>query len=95
MLNTNENIRTGAVRKALLTLSLEEAILDRHWDKMPPTCDKGLSPIDGIFTSPSLQITRGGYLPFNQHITSDHHTLWVGIRYRMMLGSNIPQLIMA
>jgi hypothetical protein len=74
-MDANEDARDGTVNDALMKLGLREAILDRHQDKSPQAThnrNKNRTPIDGIWISPSIYITVGGYLPFGEECPSDH-----------------------
>ena len=67
-LDANEDIRTGAVQKKLANIGIFEAIIRHHPTKsVPATCNKNESrkTIDGIWTSPGVEVLRCGYLPFD------------------------------
>ena len=54
------------------------------------TCDKSYRnrPIDGIWTSPGLDVVQGGMTGFGDFLirASDHRMLWLDISYDSMLG---------
>ena len=67
-LDTNEDVRTGAVQKELANIGMFEAIIRHHTTKLvPATCNTNESrkSIDGIWTSPGVEVLRCGYLPFD------------------------------
>jgi hypothetical protein len=52
------------------------------------------TPIDGIWISPGLDITSGGYLPFDQLFQDmDHSGLWVDVAFTSAFGYKIPPII--
>ena len=94
-LDMNEDVRQGPTSKMLNQLGLKEAILDSHPSTIPPeTCYKNTKgvPIDGIFATPGIVPSQGGYLPYNTIMQSDHRGLWVDIPFTSALGFNPPNL---
>jgi hypothetical protein len=92
-IDANEDVRKVATFEAFRTLGMHEAILHTHYSRSPPaTCDKNMSraPIDGIFVTPSIRITAGGYSPFNTGCPSDHRLLWIDFTYQDAFGFSIP-----
>ena len=80
-LDANEDVRSGAVQKGLANIGMFEAIIRHHPTKsVPATCNKNLSimPIDGIWTSPGVEVLRCGY--FRLIVTADSPltTAWCG-----------------
>jgi hypothetical protein len=63
-------------------------------DWLPPTHERGKTQIDYIFASPSIQIKRAGFLPF-QKLPGDHRALWVDICTRDIIGYSPPALSIA
>jgi hypothetical protein len=89
MLDGNEDMRSGHLSKALTSLHLREAILQKHGNTTPSTYRRNTKdvPIDGIWISQSLYILKGGYLDFDEVIFgTDHHTLWVDISFTSAFG---------
>ena len=79
-LDANEDVRFGTVQKDLANVWKFEAIIRHHPTKsVPATCNKNLSRmlIDGIWTSPGVEVLRCGYLPFDSYdgFSSDHHVV--------------------
>ena len=55
-----------------------------------PTSQRGSRPIDGIFTSLSLDSLQSGYFPFGE-IQSDHRILWIDFSYDSFFGFRQPE----
>ena len=93
MIDLNDDVHNSTAATKLTSLGLNECISTRHSDTTPlQTCNKGKKAIDGIFTSNTLHITRGGYLPFNQFPT-DHRALWVDITMDNLCGNNMAPIL--
>ena len=63
----------------------------KHSKESPPATNNRNTkrqPIDGIFTTPGINPTRAGYLPFGEGGISDHRVLWVDFNYIDILGYN-------
>ena len=92
MIDLNDNVTSSNAANRLTSLGLRESITRRHSDDTPlRTCNKGSRPIDGIFTSSTIQITKGGYLPFT-HFPTDHRALWIDITMSNLCGSNMAPI---
>ena len=75
MIDLNENITSDTVTELFVNVGLVEAITNHHCDTgLVLTYQRVSHPIDGIYTSITLQISAGGYLPFGS-IPSDHRLL--------------------
>ncbi len=70
-MDANKDIRSGPLQNALAEKLIKEAITNKYREPVPLTFDKRKNPIDGIFLLMMLQIVKGGYLPFNEHVSSD------------------------
>jgi hypothetical protein len=93
MIDLNDDIISSNAAHKLTTLGLTEAIVQRHSDDSPlSTCNKGSKPIDGIYTSSTIHITKGGYLPYF-HFPTDHRALWIDITMDNLCGSNMAPII--
>ncbi len=94
MLDGNSNMKGSDLGRALLQLSLFEAILEWHGTNDTATHKRNStnSPIDGIWLSPGLQIERGGYFEYDDVIPSDHRCVWVNLSFTTAFGHNIPPL---
>ena len=92
MMDANEDVTAEPLTEALQAVGLREVIIEAHSDSgIVPTYQRGSRPIDGIFLSPSLSITKGGYLPFGTAPT-DHRPLWIQIKYEEALGYTMDPL---
>ena len=84
------NIKKGIFRHTLEDIGMHELLLSQHPTLKPPaTRYSGRLPIDGIFGTPALEISQGGYSQFMG--ISDHGLEWVDIKWKSALG--IYQLI--
>ena len=92
MIDLNDDITNSRATTKLTSIGLRETITHRHSDESPfSTCNKGSRPIDGIFTSSTIHITKGGYLPFTQFPT-DHRALWIDITMDNLCGSDMAPI---
>ena len=76
-------------------LNMEEAILRRHRRYSPPATQNTnttRTPIDGIFVTPGIVVTRAGYDAFDAGCPSDHRLLYIDITTRSIFGFS-PQNI--
>jgi hypothetical protein len=48
------------------------------------------TPIDAIFTTPGIEPTSAGYLPYKALMDSDHRALWIEVPFTSILGHNFP-----
>jgi hypothetical protein len=82
-MDANEDVRAGAVVDMMSTVSMREAMLEKHPSKSPPaTLNLNYSgqPTDGIWVTKGLEILRGGYTEFGGAAPSEHRGLWVDFR---------------
>ena len=96
-MDTNEDVRDGAVSDALSEVGIVEAIINDHrGESVPATCARNTQrkPIDSIWTSPRLEVLRCGFLPFHSvhGFPSDHRMIWAEICNQSMFGHR-PQHI--
>ena len=74
----------------MLDSGLCDMIASRH-GVCPVTCNKSAQdPIDVIFGSPNLKISKGGLLSFGK-LMSDHRGLWIDIPKFLLYGYNPTQ----
>ena len=93
MIDLNEDVTKQQVKDTFENMGLKEAITDKHTHSgYVPTYQRGSNPIDGIYVSPTLQISTGGYFPFGA-FPSDHRFLWVKIDFTSCFGYNMSPLI--
>ena len=86
----NQHVCSDQISEFAHYLNLREAITQKHSEiqGFVPTWHRGRDPIDGIFISPTLHITAGGYLPFGES-PGDHRLLWISVSYDLALGYNM------
>ena len=93
--DNNHDVRTSVLAKGLEELGLRDAVLSLHAPASPPatqSSNKRRVPIDAIWVSPSVEVTRAGYCPFDgvSTMTSDHRMLWVELDNSSILGKHLP-----
>jgi hypothetical protein len=96
MLDGNDDMRRGEIRRAFNNYQVRECILEHHGNKAVNTYRRNTKnvPIDGIWISPSLEIQAGGYFEFDEVFPgTDHRTLWVDITYNMAFGHNLAPIV--
>ena len=92
MIELNKDITKDSVKQKFESIGLQECITEKHTATgMAPTYQQGSRPIDGIYLSPSLDISTGGYFPFKE-VPTDHRFLWVKIEFEQCFGCNMPPL---
>ena len=96
-MDANNDVRNGAVTKALWEIETFEAVFSNHKENsVPATCAKNTQriPIDSIWTSPGLTVLRCGFLPLHDiyGFQSDHRLVWADICNENLLGHR-PQHI--
>ena len=77
-MDANEDVRHGPVDTLLATVGLREVILDLHHDQSPPEThnrNQQREPIDGLWATSGITISKGGYLAFGEGCPSDHRFL--------------------
>ncbi len=93
MIEPNEDIRSGEVRKALADISLYEAIIHKQREGTRSTYEYESHSIDIVFISTTLTTSKGGYLPFHQYETSDQQSLWIDLSYQVVFGHILPEAV--
>jgi hypothetical protein len=94
MMDCNEDVNSTPMKAWLNLHGLRNSILDHHniTNNTIPTYHRGSCAIDGIFISSTINIIKGGYMPFGA-FPSDHWGLWVDITYTNAFGYNMPKTI--
>ena len=95
-IDANEDVRNGTLARQLLTLGLQEAVTTRHRHNSPPATqnrNRSRTPIDGLWTSRSLEVVKAGYLAFGGGCPSDHRALWIDVSTSSILGHRPPRLL--
>jgi len=76
----NDDVTSPWVKRWVANLGLVEAIMHLHLESAPPTYQRGVNPINGIFMAPQLlEKAASGYLSFGNAIPSDHQAIWLVI----------------
>jgi hypothetical protein len=92
-MDANEDVRRGEVYNMLEAVGLREAILDLHQElSSPATYNRNTQrkPIDGIWTTSGITISKGRYLGFGEGPPSDHRVLWWEATFSVALGQRPP-----
>ena len=90
MIDLNENITSQNITDTFQQIGLREAITTKYGHTgTVPTYQRGQVPIDGIFLSPTLKISIGGYFPFHAFPT-DHRFIWAKISFASCFGYRLP-----
>ncbi len=96
MIDGNSNMKQSDLRNTLSSLTLKEVILDKHGLQGPSTFRRNntKNPIDGIWATPSINISAGGYFDYDELIlNTDHRCLWIDISYITAFGHTMPAII--
>ena len=82
----NADVRSKEVQDWMGKWKLREGILEMHGANAPPTFNNGSKPIDAIFVSKNIEVTRSGYLGFGEGEVGDHRCLWIDVSNKSLLG---------
>jgi hypothetical protein len=88
-MDANEDVRRGEVDDLFTAAGLREIILDLHSDASPPATHNRNNervPIDGIWATSGIIISKAGYLAFGDGCPSDHRVLWFEATYSVAFG---------
>jgi hypothetical protein len=91
----NTDMKHSDLRTALERCNLREVLLEKHGNNGPSTFrrNKTNTPIDGIWVSLGISISKGGYSPYDGvFINTDHRCLWVDITFVSAFGNNMPAI---
>jgi endonuclease/exonuclease/phosphatase family metal-dependent hydrolase len=88
----NEPVNGPQISQFFSQLNLREGIHKHHPSLTPPnTYQGGSNPIDGIFVSNELIISKSGYSATDWGTFTDHRLLWIEIDTTQMFHpSDIP-----
>ena len=94
-IDANDDVRTSSLTEKLSDIGLRDGILSTHPSMSPPaTHNRNITrtPIDAIFVSSNVTITRAGFAPFDgpYSFQSDHRMLWVELDNVSILGKKLP-----
>ena len=70
---------------------MQEAVHATVAGKGPNTYFRGSDPIDGIWTTPEIEVTSAAYLPFDPEL-GDHRPVIANISKRSLVGDNGPRV---
>jgi endonuclease/exonuclease/phosphatase family metal-dependent hydrolase len=82
-MDMNEDVRDHNAVRFLRQLGLTEIITHRHGSDAPRTCNRGSTPIDGIFVTAGLLHSTCGYLA----VANDHRRLWIDLDIQQVFGA--------
>ena len=93
--DNNSDVRTSTLAKGLEDRVLRDVILSLHAPASPQATQNSNTnriPIDAIWVTPSVEVTRAGYCPFGgaSTMTSDHRMMWVELDNSSILGKHLP-----
>ena len=93
--DNNADVRTSSLAIGLLDLGFRDAVLSAHSPASPPAThnrNQSRTPIDAIWISPTIEVSRTGYCPFDgiHGMDSDHRLLWVELDNTSILGKYLP-----
>jgi hypothetical protein len=96
MIDGNSNMRQGDLKSAFESCTLKEVILKKHGLDGPATFRRNntMTPIDGIWSSPSIEIKACGYFDYDDVFpNTDHRCLWADITFVNAFGHNMPAIV--
>ena len=92
MMDLNDDVLRSIANAKLNEIGLKESITNRHTDQHPyATCNRGTRAIDGIYTSNTIEIQKGGYLPFNS-LPTDHRAIWTEVTLGNLCGNDMAPI---
>ena len=89
----NEDVRSADIQNRFKSLDMHEGILDMHGSNAPATFDGGSKPIEGVWVSKGLQLTKAGYMAFGQCPFGSHRCLWIEFQKSDALGQDLHQIV--
>jgi hypothetical protein len=95
LIDGNTDMKHSDLRVAFERCNLREVLLERHGYNGPSTFrwNNTNTPIDGIWASVGINISRGGYFPFDGvFINTDHRCLWMDVTFVNAFGHNLPAI---
>jgi hypothetical protein len=95
LIDGNSNMKAGDLKNMLSSCTLREVILERHGLNGLSTFRRNNTnnPIDGIWATPNIEISAGGYFDYNEVImNTDHRCLWIDVSYITAFGHVMPAL---
>lgn len=93
LMDCNTDVRNTQFKQQMLDAGLTEAITTNGDPNITAaTHNRGSKPIDGIFTSLTIQTKAAGYLPFGDFPT-DHRAIWIDITSENAFGIKTREII--
>jgi hypothetical protein len=96
-IDMNKDVRDCTLSTVFQENDLRNAILTSHPSKSPPATfsrNRSHTPIDTIWVTSNLNITRAGFMPFDGGFPSapsdSHRMLWIEVKNYSFLGKHIP-----
>ena len=89
MADFNEDVTNTRMRTWARNIGLTE-VLSQAYGKVP-TRQQGRLPIDGIYVSNTINITRMGYAAFGL-FDSDHRCLWIDVPTQNIYGFKLQRI---
>ena len=93
MMDANSDLNDGALTKILHKHKLSDAMGRQHGCNQPATYERGTRTIDYIFCTERIidSIEKGGIIPFNELIQSDHRALFIDININKAFKGSIHE----
>jgi hypothetical protein len=95
MLNTNSNVPDGTVNQMFLDIGMGE-VLSAFNSELAATaafsCNHQDAPMDGIFTTSTVQLQGGGHFAFSDGPGKDHCSLWFDKSCQIAFGHSPPPM---
>ena len=89
MMDLNEDVTRGRMANRLRQVMLEERVYKTVLGPPPATHNRGSKTIDGIFTTSTIAIRRGGYQSFSKS-PGDHRGIWIDADQLTLFGHRNP-----
>jgi hypothetical protein len=87
----NDDVRSCLCSQRLTDIGLTEILTHTHGLDGPSTYNRGSTPINGIYVTPTQRGIRCGYDKF----VWDHRLLWIEIPLTVAFGHNLPPIVRA
>jgi hypothetical protein len=89
LMDTNGHVQHSKLAEELQKREIQELVTSRHGTGGPATFQLGSIPIDGIFGTPGLMDSRGGYM----EAPGDHLGIWVDIPKEEVFGQSTSKWV--
>lgn len=95
-IDTNKDVRTSELARKLKQMGLRDGVFSTHSSESPLATfnrNENRTPIDAIFVSAAVEISRAGYAPFDSAspaAPSDRHRMmWIEIDCYSIIGKDV------